>query len=272
MRRVGIALLVCGGVAAAVEKSDSPGRPADAITLDKRATDDDAQDRARRRDNLREQSEAHRALLRGRLRALYKMSNGGSVRLLLSANNVDELSSRSLFVRRLLERDMQELKALNEETADLQGEVSGAKPNYQVIGNGLSAADFQRGHLQRPVPGKVASSFGPFRDEELQVDRSRRGVEMHAAPKEIVHAAAAGKVVWIGDIPGIGRGIAIDHGGGFISLTGRLTNLAVGLNEPVRRGDAVGEALEKLLYFEVSQGATAVDPVPWMEKPGRPRK
>ena len=114
MRRTLLALLIICTVGDANAK-DIPvpfERPAEALATDREAADDDAQDRARRRINLREQADAHRARLRDRLRALYKMSNGGSVRLLLSANNLAELSSRSVFVRRLLERDLDELKVL----------------------------------------------------------------------------------------------------------------------------------------------------------------
>jgi septal ring factor EnvC (AmiA/AmiB activator) len=121
----------------------------------------------------------------------------------------------------------------------------------------------KRGRLTRPVSGGITSAFGTHRaDDNLAF--SRRGVELEAARGEPVHAIAAGQIRWVGEVPGFGRGVAIDHGDGYVSLTARLSSLSVATDTPVQAGAVLGRSLGPSVYFELTQAGTPLDPARWI--------
>jgi septal ring factor EnvC (AmiA/AmiB activator) len=71
-------------------------------------------------------------------------------------------------------------------------------------------------------------------------------------------------VRWIGDVPGFGRGIAIDHGDGYLTLTARLDDIALAVGDPVAEGMRIARATGTSIYFELAQATTPIDPAGWL--------
>ena len=61
----------------------------------------------------------------------------------------------------------------------------------------------------------------------LNLEMHRNGVELHASHRDRVRAIAPGKVAMVGELPGFDEVVVIDHGGGYLSLTGRLLAVQV---------------------------------------------
>src|SRR5438105_4194087 len=70
--------------------------------------------------------------------------------------------------------------------------------------------------LVRPVAGPIVGAWGAHRDAALGVTLARRGIELRARAAELIRAPAAGRVRFVGEVPGLGHGIAIDHGDGYV--------------------------------------------------------
>jgi septal ring factor EnvC (AmiA/AmiB activator) len=249
------------------------GRPVEALAADRAAAEAEVRDLERRARALDEQSEARRDRLRRRLRALYKLSNGGTLRLLAGAESAAELGARHDAIRRVLARDLDELGTVREEAAEVDREhTQRAEAIARAVELGRAASSSEppsglaarAGRLPRPVPGPVVARFGGYREPQLGLELTRRGVELRSQPREPVRAVAAGRVSWVGEAPGLGRAVAVDHGDGYLTLTARLAEATVAVGELVVDGGRLGVADAGTIYFELAQGGTPLDPGHWI--------
>jgi murein hydrolase activator len=261
-------LVLVGGVAFA-------GRPPEAVDADRVAAEAEVKDLERRAHALSEQASARKAELKRRLRALYKLSNGGYLRLVAGAASVEQLDERRVALARVVARDLDELAAVREEARELDVEQARRKEalahaldfGAQVaLADVADATGLQRkqGQLARPVAGPVVGAFGVHKDGQLGVQLSRRGVELRSRPGELVRATAAGRVRFVGDLPGLGRGVAVDHGQGYVSLYGHLGAIRCAVGDEVGDADVFAEASGASVYFELAQGGTPMDPTSWL--------
>jgi len=135
----------------------------------------------------------------------------------------------------------------------------------------------EKNALARPVPGRVAGRFGTYKDRMLDIDMHRNGVELAARANDRVRALAPGEVVLVGALPGFERVVVIDHGGGYLSLTGRLLTVKVEEGQEVGAGDTLGrvgakavrDGLGTTAYVEVRHGHRPIDPAPFLRKSKR---
>jgi septal ring factor EnvC (AmiA/AmiB activator) len=253
------------------------GRPPEAIVREQNEAEAEVNDLERRARSLDDQTAERDKRLKRRLRALYKLSSGGYLRLLAGAEDPGALAAREAAVARIVKRDLEELSAVRDEARTVDEDharraerlahalqlSTEARTAESEAPTGLLQ---QLGKLVRPVPGPVVGSFGMARDPELKELVSRRGVELEARRGEPVRACAAGRVAWIGDVPGLGRGVAVDHGDGYLTLTARLRSTKLTEGDLVSSGATLGEAAGKTLYFELAQGGTPIDPAAWLAR------
>jgi murein hydrolase activator len=254
-------------------------RPAAAIEADMRAAEADVRDLERRAHALDQQQHERRDRLKQRLRALYKLSSGGLLRILAGAESAADLRTRHAALERILSRDLDELGAVRDESAALDADMArraGKLARAVELGNLLrqysdsAPVGFEalQGGLVRPVPGPVTTggAFGAFHDPETTLARTRRGIELRSHAGETVRAAAGGEVRWVGDVPGHGRGIAIDHGDGWLSLTAHLARTRLAPGDLVADGAPLGESALATVYFELTQEGTPIDPSSWLAR------
>ncbi|HZS41309.1 MAG TPA: peptidoglycan DD-metalloendopeptidase family protein [Polyangia bacterium] len=255
----------------------SANRPTQALEADRQAAEAEVRDLERRAHALDEQAALRQDRLRQRIRALYKLSSGGYLRLLAGAESAAELGTRHQAIGRVLSRDLEELLAVREEAAALDADQARRVDQLAravALGHELRLAseepptglEARAGKLSRPVPGPIVGAFGAFRDPELGLERSRRGVELRTHAGQTVRAIAAGQVRWVGDVPGLGRGLAIDHGDGYLTITARLASTRLTPGELLAEGAPVGEAAGPTLYMELAQDGTPIDPAPWLSR------
>jgi septal ring factor EnvC (AmiA/AmiB activator) len=268
-------------------------RPVDALKAERAAAELEVRDLERRMRSLEEQAKKRREAIRTRVRALYKLSSGGYLRLLLGAEDAADLSARHAAVKRILQRDFAELEALRDEArllesdqarhaealaraAAIESQLASSSTESRRETRGFAA---RRGNLLRPVPGVIAHSFGPYKEPAARdgdgrprpgaatIELVRRGVEMRTTIGHLVYCVAPGTVRHAGELPGVGLGVIVDHGDGWMSLVGGLRNVRVSVGDRVHEGTRLGEAKGVLLYFELAHEGTPVNPMPWMRPP-----
>lgn len=128
--------------------------------------------------------------------------------------------------------------------------------------------------LTRPAHGRVVAPFGESLDPVYRIPVIRRGVELRARRNEPVRALAAGRVALVSELPGYGRVVVLDHGGGQYSLTGRLWSLTVAEGDEVESGRVLGKAAPKAMddglgpsvYLEIRHGEKPIDPAPFLRR------
>ena len=218
--------------------------------------------------------ERRRGHLRRRLRALYKLSQGGYVRLLLRAETPSELFARRDGVRRVLRRDLGELASIERELGELGEErerlrllerrrTEAEVATYEALPHRLA----RKASLYRPVGGPVVGPFGPYRDPATALLLTRDGVALRTRPGEAVRAIAAGRVTTVEVVPGLGLSVVVDHGDGWLSLLGGLSGPRVTVGDRVATGEHLADAARESIELQLSEGGVRLDPSPWLARP-----
>ncbi|MBV8490576.1 MAG: peptidoglycan DD-metalloendopeptidase family protein [Candidatus Eremiobacteraeota bacterium] len=124
------------------------------------------------------------------------------------------------------------------------------------------------GSFSWPVTGTITSPFGwrsnPFRGSP----EFHQGLDIAAPTGTTVTAAASGTVIMAQWYGGYGNYILIDHGGGYSSGYGHLSQIYVSNGQSVTRGQAIGavgstgQSTGPHLHFEIRMEGKPVDPAP----------
>jgi murein DD-endopeptidase MepM/ murein hydrolase activator NlpD len=116
-----------------------------------------------------------------------------------------------------------------------------------------------------PATGGLAVAFGeaglPGKPHAF-----RNGVGLRVRPGEVVRAAAAGQVVFAGDLAGSGRVVVISHGRRTFSVYGKVAEALVVRGMQVEAGEPVASAGAdpRVIYFSVRERGKPIDPVAWL--------
>ncbi|HWA62304.1 MAG TPA: peptidoglycan DD-metalloendopeptidase family protein, partial [Caulobacteraceae bacterium] len=138
------------------------------------------------------------------------------------------------------------------------------RPPSTEAAPGLSDAEVARAATGRfiwPIRGDILSGFGP-----KGVGRRNDGLDIKAAQGTVVHAAAAGDVVYAGDqVPGFGNLVLVKHADGWVTAYAHLDKVSVAMRQQVTQGQEIGQVgvsggvTEPQLHFEVRYAPTPAD-------------
>lgn len=129
-----------------------------------------------------------------------------------------------------------------------------------------------KGALPWPADGSVVSHFGRQKHPTFATYIQRKGIEIRTEEGSPIRAVMPGTVEYADWLKGYGQVIIVDHSNGFFSLYAHASKLVVKVGEQVHAGQIIGETGdtgltgENTLYFELREGAEAVDPLIWLAK------
>lgn len=264
--RAGVLLALVAGVAGLAHG----GRPPEVLEQERSEEALALDYLVRKSDTLARSLVERRAHLRQRLRAMYKMSQGGYLRLLLGAESATDLFERRNAAQRILSRDIAELEAVREELGELKGLRESLRESEQRAATLLAEAREaqvagvgEHPKFARPVKGAVVHPFGPYTDESgLQFTRD--GIDLATTSGMPVFPLEAGAVRAVVEVPGVGQSVIVDHGefggGGWVSVIGNLKDVKVRLGARVTPQYAIGAAAADTIHVELSQSGTWIDP------------
>jgi septal ring factor EnvC (AmiA/AmiB activator) len=133
--------------------------------------------------------------------------------------------------------------------------------------------DFAKGQgaLDWPVSGQVIGHFGPETHPRFNTTVMNNGIDIQAAVGTAVRAVAKGRVDYTSEDYGTyGQMIILNHGDGYYSLYGHLSEISVSSGQEVAAGQTIGRSGDSgslkgpVLHFEIRRGATALDPESWL--------
>jgi septal ring factor EnvC (AmiA/AmiB activator) len=136
-----------------------------------------------------------------------------------------------------------------------------------VADNSNSGKAFRslQGKMKLPVSGEIVGHFGASRVEGT----TWKGLFIHTARGQAVHAVADGRVVYADALRGFGNAIIVDHGGNYLTVYTGLANVSHGVGDSIRAGDSLGstgalDSGESGLYFEIRYLGKPVNPLSWV--------
>ncbi|MEO6379723.1 MAG: peptidoglycan DD-metalloendopeptidase family protein, partial [Caulobacteraceae bacterium] len=93
-----------------------------------------------------------------------------------------------------------------------------------------------RGKFLWPVRGDILSTYGP-----KGPGQRNDGLNISAKVGDTVKAAAAGEVVFAGELPGFGNLVLLKHDGGWVTAYAHLSKIGVRMRDTVSQGQVVGQ-------------------------------
>lgn len=118
---------------------------------------------------------------------------------------------------------------------------------------------------------RLSSGFGYRRDPFTGAGAMHAGLDFTGAHGSPIHAAAAGRVAFVGQRSGYGNVVEIDHGHGIMTRYAHLSGFASRVGQAVQPGQTIarmgstGRSTGTHLHFEVRVGGAAVNPRRFLE-------
>jgi septal ring factor EnvC (AmiA/AmiB activator) len=162
-------------------------------------------------------------------------------------------------------------------------EVAGATPVPPATVPLVNLGDFKnKKELQIPIsPGRVIKAFDRTPQPPMGTEKMARGwilvpffkgKKKEAKETGFVRAPAPGIVAFVGDVPGFGYTLIIDHGFGYFTVYSNLQKIVPLKGESVKDDQLIATvhstspaAEPPYLYFEMRENRAAVDPRPWFK-------
>ncbi len=136
-------------------------------------------------------------------------------------------------------------------------------------GKGFAAL---KGRIPWPVEGKILVPFGNYKDPEFNMPVFKNGIEIQGGQGEAARAVSGGKVVYADWFKGYGQLLIINHGDGYHSLYGHLSEIFHKVGDIIKEYQPVGRiggsGIFKVpsLYFELRHKGKPLNPIHWLKK------
>ncbi|MCL4476161.1 MAG: peptidoglycan DD-metalloendopeptidase family protein [Nitrospirae bacterium] len=128
-----------------------------------------------------------------------------------------------------------------------------------------------KGSLAWPVNGRVAIPYGSQKDPKFNTPVFRNGIYIKTED-ESVKAVYSGKVVFADWFKGYGNLVIVNHGQGYHTLYGNLSETFLKVGDIIKGKDTIGKVGESgmlnapSLYFEVRYKGKPLDPMQWLRR------
>jgi len=174
-------------------------------------------------------------------------------------------------IRRMKTHHLEAMKEKEESAQQLESFL--ARLEDKRRSEGLpDGGDFasRRGFLQWPVEGEVTQGFGRSVHPRFKTVTEHKGISIAAAEGTPVQVVADGKVQYVNWLPGYGKCVIVNHGGGYYTFYAHASAIFPAEGQSVKAGDVIAEVGDTgsldgaQLYFELRAGKQAVDPMGWL--------
>lgn len=168
------------------------------------------------------------------------------------------------------ERMIRELKEASKKLLDLLRDLEKKEKEKEDLYTGKGFPSL-KGRLPWPVNGRVAIPYGSQVDPRFNTPVFRNGIYIETAD-ETVKAVSGGKIVYSNWFKGYGNLVIINHGEGYHTLYGNLSETFLKAGDIIKKRDVIGKVGESgilngpSLYFEVRYKGKPLNPLHWLKK------
>ncbi|MBI5407731.1 MAG: peptidoglycan DD-metalloendopeptidase family protein [Nitrospirae bacterium] len=173
------------------------------------------------------------------------------------------------------EKMIKELEESSEKLRQMMERLEKQETPEAAADKGFAAL---KGRLPWPVGGEVVVPFGKYNDPQYNIAVFKNGIELRAGKGDEPKAVAEGKVVYADWFKGYGLLLIINHGSGYHSLYGHLSEIFHDTGDIIKKGNVVGKIGESglsnspTLYFEIRHKGKPVDPMQWLKRTNNNKK
>jgi septal ring factor EnvC (AmiA/AmiB activator) len=132
-----------------------------------------------------------------------------------------------------------------------------------------------KGSLSWPSEGKVAIPYGSQKDPQFDTPVFRNGVHIQTDASADARTVYAGKVIFAEWFKGFGQLVIVNHGSGYHSLYGNLSEIFSRVGDIIKENQVIGKVGTSGilnapgLYFEIRYKGKPLDPIQWLKKKKR---
>ncbi|MEW6108894.1 MAG: peptidoglycan DD-metalloendopeptidase family protein [Nitrospirota bacterium] len=132
-----------------------------------------------------------------------------------------------------------------------------------------------KGRLPWPVNGKIAVPYGSHRDPQFDTPVFRNGIHIQTDIDADAKSVCEGKVIFAEWFKGFGQLVIINHGGGYHSLYGNLSEIFSKVGDIIKDNQVIGKVGTSGilnapgLYFEIRYKGKPLDPTQWLKRNNR---
>lgn len=128
-----------------------------------------------------------------------------------------------------------------------------------------------KGQLPRPLAGVVTQKFGLMKGKDHPYTLTSKGIFISAAKGSSVKSVFDGKVAYVGELPGFGNTVIVDHGDHYYSVYSHTDEIKVTQGQEITQSDVVATSGDASAdnpagtYFEIRHFSEPYDPQQWMK-------
>lgn len=132
-----------------------------------------------------------------------------------------------------------------------------------------------KGKLLWPADGKIAIPYGSHKDPQFDTPIFRNGIHIQTDSAGDARAVYGGKVIFAEWFKGFGQLVIINHGSGYHTLYGNLSEIFSKVGDIIKENQVIGKiGISGVLnaqgiYFEIRYKGKPLDPAQWLKKKKR---
>ncbi|MBI5846474.1 MAG: peptidoglycan DD-metalloendopeptidase family protein [Nitrospirae bacterium] len=132
-----------------------------------------------------------------------------------------------------------------------------------------------KGKLLWPADGKIAIPYGSHKDPQFDTPVFRNGVHIQTDSSGDARAVYGGKVIFAEWFKGFGQLVIINHGSGYHTLYGNLSEIFSKVGDIIKENQVIGKVgtsgvlNAQGIYFEIRYKGKPLDPAQWLKKKKR---
>jgi len=132
-----------------------------------------------------------------------------------------------------------------------------------------------KGKLFWPAEGKIAIPYGSQKDPQFDTPVFRNGIHIRTDDSADTRSVYTGKVIFAEWFKGFGQLVIINHGSGYHTLYGNLSEIFSRVGDIIKENQIIGKVGTSGilnapgLYFEIRYKGKPLDPVQWLTRKRR---
>lgn len=166
------------------------------------------------------------------------------------------------------EQERQQAEQERQQQAEAERQQQQEAEAQQAAASSNEAGATNSSGYAKPAEGEFTSGYGQ------RSGSSHNGIDVANSIGTPIYATTGGEVINAGSASGFGQWVRVQDNDGTITVYGHIDTIDVSQGQQVEAGEQIatmgnkGQSTGPHLHFEVIEGGSKINPVPWLEERG----